>query len=419
MTCKTYLLATLLSSLFAGQALATPAEMAGSQYHSVFINNGAVFGMGNNTNGEIAPASGTAHLTPYFTGHMNAKSVHANYFRTAVLFKDGTAKLQGLNTVTRVPDVQNFPVSGISDIALAEKTTYYISAGQVFSWIDGSVPIPIAGGSGAKSVAAGYAHLVVLFNDGTVGTLGKNANGQLGNGTTVTATTLQKLDLTGITDVAAGESSSFARTSGGTLFAWGVNASSNLGVPTTGNVTVPTQVPNITAKSVHPGRSHTIVVREDGTVWATGWHNYIGDSFYNTNTSFRQLPVGTATDVAVGGDQTLLNAGTVGQLAGWGGNHFGKLGDGSTVERHTITLAFFTPIAPPPSATDEMCNVAKTQAVDKIGLIVALTCGIKPYDSMNACIKANPKMPKIGSLCQLLIVDPKDRGQQEKAKGGN
>jgi alpha-tubulin suppressor-like RCC1 family protein len=95
-------------------------------------------------------------------------------------------------------------------------------------------------------------------------------------------------------------------------------------------------------KKVVAGSNGALMILQDGTVWATGWHDYIFPGAYNVSTTWTQLPVGTAADAAYPMDHAILDQGNSGAVAGWGGNLNGKLGDGTNIERHTLTQAVYT-----------------------------------------------------------------------------
>jgi len=77
---------------------------------------------------------------------------------------------------------------------------------------------------GAIQVAAGSAHALAVAADGTVWAWGRNANGQLGDGTTVNRyAPVQVIGLSGVVSVSAGSGHSLALKADGTVWAWGVN----------------------------------------------------------------------------------------------------------------------------------------------------------------------------------------------------
>ena len=335
---------------YAAIASAVPANIAANGIHTAFIDNGAVFSMGYNKYGEVAPATGIEHWSPYFTGITNAKSVAVNFHRTAVLRKDGSIVMQGIEWVYKQPYQQTLNVNA-TDVALTMKDTFYVSGGTLFRVIDGQLPQAVPGGTNVKHVAAGNGHVVILFNDGTVGTFGNNWYGQIGNGTIGTAAeafTVQRLQLTDIVEVAAGDYVSAARNSAGEIFVFGRNDRGYLGLGHMNNQTTPAKIAGIVgAKKVAVNQSATAYIAADDTLRMVGWHNYIYGSLYNVNTYFVRMPIGAVYDVALGIDYTMVDRGFDGKIEGWGGNGNGKLGDNSNLEKHQLTTAFFTPVPAP------------------------------------------------------------------------
>jgi hypothetical protein len=346
----------LCPMLVAFNAHAVQTNMAQSQFGTVFIDNGSVFAMGSNNYGEVLPGSNGQFTTPLFTGVQTAKTVAASVWRLAYLKEDGTARLNGLSYTTFGAVSNPFPDTGITDIALSVQTVFYIKAGQVYAWTGdtASAPVALAGGAGAASIAAGDTHLVVLFSDGSVGTYGTNAYGQLGNGGTTPNTAIVKVTLpsaTPVVEVAAGAFTTFIRLMNTeAVYAIGRNNQYQLGLQDNIDRYSPTVVLGLSnVVKMSPTTNHTSMLMGDGYIATAGWHNYIGGSFYNTSIGFYRMPYGTADDISSGtGDQTVVRVNALpGQISGLGGNTFGKLGDGTQTERHTMSIAFFTPVAAP------------------------------------------------------------------------
>lgn len=351
-----------------GAAFAVPANMSGFGLHTVFIDNGAVYGMGYNKHGEIAPGTATEFSTPFFTGILDAKSVATNYYRTVILKKDGSAIMTGRDSATNQPAIKNLPASNITDVAISFRDVFYISNQQLFKWTDGTEPVIIA--EGVKNVAAGLDHIVVLFKDGTVGTMGGNARGQLGTGTTTTSVTIQQLGLANVVEIAAGENVSAVRTSSGDVYAFGSNSNNKFGLGSTADVLVPTKLSISEVARLLPGRSQMTVIKTDGSVWTAGWHNYIEGALYNVDSTFVRLPVGQVVDATVGTDFVVVDKGVVGQRGGWGGNIYGKLGLGDNIERHQLAISYFSPVAPPTieetTSTQPMLPVSEVKKEDPV-----------------------------------------------------
>lgn len=340
--------------IMAPVAHAIQTNMTGSGAHSVFIDNGSVFAMGSNNYGEILPGSSGEFRTPLFMGIQDVKTVAASQLRMAVLKNDGTAVLNGISFTTWANMSNPFPMTGLSDIALTLQEVFFVKDGQLYKWSGdaNSAPVTVAGGTNVKSVAAGQDHVVILFNDGTVGTFGKNSAGQLGTGDTTEATSIFKLSLVGVEEITAASNNSYAKLNGrSVVYGWGSNSGNQLGFADAVNRLVPTQLatPANVFKMV-AGQSYMALMTGDGSVYSAGWHDWIGSGLYNVSTSFVKIPMPQVDDIGGGNDQVIVKlTGTVGKVSGWGGNAYGKLGDGTNTERHSLTDAYFTPVAPPTS----------------------------------------------------------------------
>jgi hypothetical protein len=351
---KTNWLAGLLAPLLLSTAaLAVQSDMVTNNGTTLFIDNGAVYGMGDNSYGVIQPGSANNFSTPFFTSKLKAISIAAAGNRTAVLNDDGTARFAGYDNALYAPTEAAVPAANISDIALTYTSIYYVVNGQLFSWAgnSGTVPVAVAGGTNVKEIAAGFEHLVVLFTDGSVGTLGTtNSYGQLGNGTLTADPALVKINgLFGRT-IQAGAYSSYVLQDDGTVKAFGKNTQYEFSTGNADNVLAPITIAGLTnVKKVTNPSGATIALRNDGTIIGCGWHNYISGALYNSSSASTcdVIPVGnTNTDISTGIGRVMLNRGEVGQRVGWSGNLYGSLGDGTSLERHQIVTAYFTPVVP-------------------------------------------------------------------------
>lgn len=209
--------------------------------------------------------------------------------------------------------------------------------------VDQHAPKQITSLSGMNAVEAGGDHSLGLKSDGTVWSWGFNVFGQVGDGTTTNRLVpAQIVGLASIIAISAGTYHSLALKSDGTVWAWGYNSSGQLGDGTLLQRTAPAQVRSadglgfltgITA--IAAGGTHSLALKSDGTVWAWGQnaHGELGDG----TTLSRSLPVrsGTLTGVALvsGGGSHSLAAKGDGSLWSWGQNFDGQLGDNTTTDR--------------------------------------------------------------------------------------
>ena len=189
--------------------------------------------------------------------------------------------------------------------------------------------------------SGGHSHNVVVKNDGTVWTWGRNNFGQLGDGTTIDRNTPVKVStLTNVIAVAGGDLHTVALREDGTVWAWGLNSNGFLGDGTRMTRHTPVQVLGITdVVAIAAGHEHTIALKEDGTVWAWGsnFNGQLGDG----TTLSRIVPTkvqgidgvaaisaGSNNSIAIRFDGTVWT---------WGSNRWGQLGDGTTTNRNTPT----------------------------------------------------------------------------------
>ena len=159
-----------------------------------------------------------------------------------------------------------------------------------------SVEAPVAGDFVRPVMAAGYDHTCALVTSGAAFCWGSNANGQLGSGGGNSTTPVPVSGGLLFVTITAGESHSCGLTSAGALYCWGRNIRGQLGDGSTTDRNVPTLVSGgLVFRMVSAGDQHTCAVT-------------------TTNISYC-----------------------------WGDNQFGQLGDGTVISRLVPTRVAFQP----------------------------------------------------------------------------
>lgn len=200
-------------------------------------------------------------------------------------------------------------------------------------------------GRGALQVEAGESHTCAVLRDGSLQCWGLNANGRLGDGTTLPrAVPTPVASLSGVQEVAAGNHTC-ARLANGSVHCWGPNDFGQLGDGTTSSGRrLPEPVSGLAgALGLAAGMDHTCSHLVDGSVrcWGANGSGQLGDG----TTSSRDLPtiVTTATGDLMGVVELAAGAAhscarlADGTVACWGSNERGQLGDGTFAERRSAT----------------------------------------------------------------------------------
>jgi len=216
---------------------------------------------------------------------------------------------------------------------------------------------------------------------------GVNAYGELGNNTTTNSTTAVRVKNlpSGVVQVVAAARHSFAILADGSVVAWGRNASGELGngtavqslVPVavsgfgagSGVVAVAGSAPEFTTTSIS-GDGHSMGLKSDGSVWGWGHGNSgeLGDGValpiptgtqYDRLTPFQVVNLGpNATDpvtaIAAGAAHSLALK-KDGSVWSWGHDASGQLGDGAVLPGPDLSIPEQV-IAP--SSTDPVTAIA-------------------------------------------------------------
>jgi alpha-tubulin suppressor-like RCC1 family protein len=216
---------------------------------------------------------------------------------------------------------------------------------------DSDVPVPVKNITNAATLISGQAGYCAVLSTGHMSCWGDNADGELGNGTTVTYSDVP-VAVTGITDVKAVASddnfgSYCAMLSTGQVKCWGTGGYGELGNGTTKSSDVPVAVTGISD-------AKTIAIDGDGesycAVLATGhtscWGYNLKGELGNGTTTNSDVPVAvsnvTTATAVVGSAYGFCALLTTSHVDCWGDNFYGELGNGTTVTDSDVPVAVHT-----------------------------------------------------------------------------
>ncbi|HEV8634174.1 MAG TPA: DUF6531 domain-containing protein, partial [Chloroflexota bacterium] len=304
-------------------------QVAGGYDYTLYLTaDGSVWAVGYNGYGQLGDGTTTGRSTP--------------------------VQVKGLGGVGYLTDVKAIASHYTVSLALKNDGTVWAwgegDKGELGNGasVNSSTPVQVSGLGGVTAIAAGWWHGLALRSDGSVWAWGWNVYGQLGDGTTTTRNApVQVKDVGGtgnigaVTAIAAGSTHSLALKGDGSVWAWGRNAEGELGngssLPSW--KTSPVQAGNGIGGvvGIAGGYEHVVALKNDGTVWAWG-NNRVGQLGDGTTTQrlspVQVLGLSGAVGVASGNEHVLAvkNDGTV---WAWGNNLHGELADGTTTDRWT------------------------------------------------------------------------------------
>lgn len=293
--------------------------------------------------------------------------LEAGGFHTCGLGVYGGVQCWGMNDMGQLGDGSNINknipvnVSGLSNaIAISggyRHTCALTAAGGVKCWGDNmygqlgngsntssNIPVDVNGlTSGVIAITAGNNHTCALLSNGTAKCWGYNSNGQLGNNDPNKASSNIPVLVSGLSNaiaISGGEFHTCALTAGRGVKCWGKNSEGQLGNGTNTESLTPVDVNSLTSgvASISAGNFHTCALTIGGALkcWGRNVHGQLG----NNSTSNSNVPVDVngftsgAVAIVAGIEQTCAQTDGSGMKC-WGYNIDGRLGDNTTIERHT------------------------------------------------------------------------------------
>ena len=320
----------------------------------------------------ITPKNCSAHIASGLVGHYLSQTGLCTFVtladvivlapgtcHTVLLKQDGSVWSTGVNPDDRSESfVPIFPQGAMTaaagnyyTIVLTQDWNVLItgkSSNAQLSFFDGSaanrrtfstaVKIP-----GAKAVAAGGYHSLVLTDEGVVWATGWNKYGQLGDGSMEDKTIFVRVMPNEAKALAAGDIHSIILKQDGSVWASGRNYNGQLGVGSRdGQVNFVNTISG-GAVNVAAGGYHTMVLNEDGSVWAAGWNEYgqLGDGSKTDRIDYVRVVSSGAKAVAAGSRHSMVLK-QDGSVWTTGYNLYGQLGNGSADDSEVFVQVMST-----------------------------------------------------------------------------
>ena len=234
-------------------------------------------------------------------------------------------------------------------------SNWYGQLGDGTSVAERPVPSAVSGGLVFTSLVDSGSHRCGLVADGKAYCWGYNDSGQLGDGTTGSASAYDSANRSAPVAVLGGRSFSSLSAGGyhtcgltttGAAYCWGANTQGQLGDGTSGNGDRSNATANRSAPvavsggrtftAIAAGNSHTCAIDTVGAAfcWGSNQNGMLGDG---TTGTFRTTPTAvtgnlTLSSITAGGTHT-CGLTSAGDAYCWGANWAGQLGDGASAGR--------------------------------------------------------------------------------------
>lgn len=242
---------------------------------------------------------------------------------------------------------------GLPHMSTSQRSGCFLpSNGTLWCWGSSEIvpsvpPVQVGSSTSWRSVGLGRGHACALQQDGSLWCWGDNNRGQLGSGSNTYEPTPVRIGSASWMAVSAGGLHTCGIQSNGSLWCWGLDDYGQLGDGTANgfpDTLTPVQVGSSTGwTALSAGEFHTCGIQSGGTLWCWGGNPYgqIGDGStvdvwsptqIGSSTSWTNVSAGSG-DGSVGARAHTCGRQDDGTLWCWGLNDRGQLGDGTTTDR--------------------------------------------------------------------------------------
>ncbi|MGX8126442.1 RCC1 domain-containing protein [Clostridioides difficile] len=336
-----------------------------TDYMSVFLkkSNGELYGVGNNTKGQLGIGNTSNCYYFYPINVRNIKDVICGYGYNLILKKDGellvtgdTISQKALNSrvslfgeqnkfdlVNTITNVEKVICGSMSIFVLTKNGKWYTTGANTYGQLGLGDEVTrdsfsIVNMDNIKEIACGTGHTIVLTNNGEVYTAGRNADGQLGLGDNTDRNTFTKVNIDNVKKVICGAYYTLILTNNGELYSCGRNTEGQLGLGDIINKNVFTKVNIDNVKEISCGLDHNLILNNNGELYSCGFNSQgqlgLGDN--TQRNTFTKINIDNVKGINAGGRSSYIYKND-GSVFSTGQNTYGLLGLGDATNRNTFT----------------------------------------------------------------------------------
>ena len=271
--------------------------------------------------------------------------------------------------------------------------------------------IQIDAGNSYITVSGGNLHVMAIKSDYTLWAWGFGTTGQLGIGSVITRSSPVQITSASYSSwlvISAGNALSAGITTNGSLWVWGNGANGQLGNGGTLSRSAPTQIGGSSFTSVSVGDQYISVIKADSTLWTWGLGTFGQLGQGDTLSRSSPIQIGTSSFTLVSSGNTASSGSTAigvdGTLWGWGLNNAGQLAQGDTINRSSpvqIGTSSWTIVSL--TGTGTVIGLTKDNLLWAWGYNISGTIGDGTLTSRSSPVQ-------IGTKIDLVVISPTQIG---------